>query len=140
MNYCFRRFNGFTCSSFIIPNERIFSDRVIINVHSPVHKLMFSYEITSPTDARNSFFKLLDRVVENHQVLIINRRDGENVALIAESDLTSLIETVYLLRSPANGRRLLDAIASSKSGKIQPQTIDELKQELGIGEEEQTNK
>lgn len=50
---------------------------------------MFSYEITSPTDARNDFFKLLDLVVKNHQVDIINRRDGENVALIAESDLMS---------------------------------------------------
>ena len=97
---------------------------------------MFSYEITTPTDARNSFFKLLEQVVENHQVFIINRREGENVALISESDLTSLIETVYLLRSPANSRRLLDAIAESRSGKIKPQTIEELKQELGVSGEE----
>jgi antitoxin YefM len=97
---------------------------------------MFSYEITTPTDARNSFFKLLEQVVENHQVFIINRREGENVALISESDLTSLLETVYLLRSPANGRRLLDAIAESRSGKIKPQTIEELKQELGVSGEE----
>lgn len=102
---------------------------------------MFSYEITTPTDARNGFFKLLEQVAENHQVFMINRRDGENVALISESDLTSLIETVYLLRSPANGRRLLDAIAESKLGKIQPQTIADLKQELGInGKEEEEQK
>ncbi|WP_026731999.1 type II toxin-antitoxin system Phd/YefM family antitoxin [Fischerella sp. PCC 9605] len=98
---------------------------------------MLSYKITSPTDARNDFFKLLDLVVENHQVYIINRRDGENVALIAESDLVSLLETVYLLRSPANARRLLDAIEESKTGKIQPQTIAELQQELGIEQEEE---
>ena len=55
---------------------------------------MFSYKITNPTDARKGFFKLLEQVVENHQVFIVNRRDGENVALISESDLTSLIETV----------------------------------------------
>jgi antitoxin YefM len=97
---------------------------------------MLSYKITSPTDARNDFFKLLDLVVENHQVYIINRRDDENVALIAESDLVSLIETVYLLRSPANARRLLDAIEESKTGKIKPQTIAELQQELGIEQEE----
>lgn len=97
---------------------------------------MFSYEIKSPTEARNGFFQLLDKVVENHQVFIINRREGENVALISESDLTSLVETVYLLRNPANGRRLLDAIAQSKSGEIQPQTIEELGQELAIGSEE----
>ncbi|MEA5564714.1 type II toxin-antitoxin system prevent-host-death family antitoxin [Anabaena sp. UHCC 0399] len=97
---------------------------------------MFSYEITSPTDARNDFFKLLDQVVQNHQVYIINRRDSENVALIAESDLVSLVETVYLLRSPANARRLFDAIEESKIGKIQPRSIAELQQELGIGQEE----
>ena len=98
---------------------------------------MFSYKITSPTDARNDFFKLLELVVENHQVYIVNRRDGENVALIAESDLVSLLETVYLLRSPANARRLLDAIEESKTGKIQSQTMAELQQELGIEQKEE---
>ncbi|MEB3220281.1 MAG: type II toxin-antitoxin system prevent-host-death family antitoxin [Nostocales cyanobacterium 94392] len=98
---------------------------------------MFSYEITSPTDARNNFFKLLDLVVQNNQVYIINRRDGENVALITESDLRSLVETVYLLKTPANANRLLDAIEESKSGKIKPQTITELQQELGIEQEKE---
>jgi antitoxin YefM len=93
---------------------------------------MFSYEIKSPTEARNSFFKLLEEVVENHQVFLIKRRDGRNVALIAECDLLSLVETVYLLRSPANASRLFEAIAESKTGQIQPQSLDELKQELGI--------
>ena len=102
---------------------------------------MFSYEITNPTDARKGFFKLLEQVAQNHEVYIVNRRDGENVALISESDLTSLIETVYLLRSPANGSRLLNAIAESQSGRIKPQTVAELKQELEIdGEEEETIK
>ncbi len=106
-------------------------------VQVSVHKVMLSYKITSPTDARNDFFKLLELVVENHQVYIVNRRDGENVALIAESDLVSLLETVYLLRSPANARRLLDAIEESKTGKIQSQTMAELQQELGIEQKEE---
>ncbi len=97
---------------------------------------MLSYETTSPTEARNNFFNLLEQVVENHQVFIIHRREGENVALISESDLQSLVETVYLLRSPANARRLLDAIEESHSGKIPPQTPDQLKRELGFGQEE----
>lgn len=98
---------------------------------------MLSYKITSATDARNDFFKLLDLVVENQQVYIINRRDSENVALIAESDLVSLLETVYLLRSQKNARRLLDAIEESKTGKIQSQTMAELQQELGIEQKEE---
>ena len=109
----------------------------MIHVQKHVHELMFSYEITSPTDARNNLFKLLDQIVENHQVYIINRREGENVALIAESDLVSLAETVYLLRSPENAGRLWDAIEESKTGKIQPQSVAELQQELGIEQEEE---
>jgi antitoxin YefM len=112
-------------------------DHHLIYVHNSVHKEMLSYKITSPTDARNDFFKLLDLVVENHQVYIINRRNHENVALISESDLMSLIETVYLLRSPANAHRLMDAMEESKTGKIKPQTIQELQQELGIEQQEE---
>ena len=99
---------------------------------------MFSTEITSPTEARAGFFQLIDRVAQSHQICIINRREGDNVAIIAESDLNSLIETVYLFRSPANARHLLDSIDEYRSGKLAPQTIEELRQELGIdGEEEE---
>jgi antitoxin YefM len=98
---------------------------------------MFPTEITTPTEARTGFFQLLDRVAASHQVCIINRRDGENVALIAESDLNSLMETVYLFRSPANAQRLLDGMAEVKSGNIASQSIAELKQELGIGGEKE---
>jgi antitoxin YefM len=98
---------------------------------------MFSHEITSPTEARAGFFQLLDRVAENHQICIINRRDGENVAMIAESDLNSLMETVYLFRSPANARRLLDSLDEYRSGKITSQSIEELRQELENGGKEE---
>ncbi|MEN9521103.1 MAG: hypothetical protein RLZZ381_3691 [Cyanobacteriota bacterium] len=98
---------------------------------------MFDYQITSPTDARNDFFNLLNLVAENHQVYLVNRRNGENVALIAESDLVSLVETVYLFRSPQNARRLLEAMEESKNGKIQPQSLSELQQEMAIEQEEE---
>jgi antitoxin YefM len=97
---------------------------------------MFTSEITSPTEARAGFFQLLDRVAQSHQICIINRRDGENVALIAESDLNSLIETVYLFRSPANARHLLDSIDEYRSGKLESQSIEELRHEIGIDGEE----
>ena len=96
---------------------------------------MYAILYINSTEARSNFFKLLEQVVENHQVFIIHRREGENVALISESDLQSLVETVYLLRSPANARRLLDAIEESQLGKIPPQTPEQLKRELGIGQE-----
>lgn len=49
----------------------------------------------------------------------------------------SLVETIYLLRTQGNARRLLDAIEESKTGKIQSQTIAELQHELGIEQEEE---
>jgi antitoxin YefM len=53
--------------------------------------------------------------------IIIVKRDGtdKNVALIAETDLSSLLETVYLLRSPANATRLHRAIDRAKQRDIQ---------------------
>ena len=93
---------------------------------------MLSYEITSPTGARNGLFKLLELVAEDHQVVIINLRQEENVALIAESDLRSLVETVYLFRSAANFRHLFDALEESMTEKIKPQSLDELKEEIGF--------
>lgn len=98
---------------------------------------------TSATDARKRFFELLEMVTNDHHVVLVNRRGGENVALIAESDLSSLMETVYLLRSPENARRLFEAIEHSKARdgqslecKTTEDAIRDLKKEIGIVEEE----
>lgn len=47
-----------------------------------------------------------------------------------------MMETVHLLRSPANATRLFDAIARAEAGEGQHTTLNELTQELGFGEEE----
>jgi len=97
----------------------------------------------SASDARQHFFELMDMVTNDHYVVLVNRRGGENVAMIAESDLSSLMETVYLLRSPENARRLHAAIERSKERDEQPQerkttdeAIEELIGKLGIVEAE----
>lgn len=98
---------------------------------------------TSATDARKRFFELLEMVTNDHHVVVVNRRGGENVALIAESDLSSLMETVYLLRSPENAKQLFKALEWSKANDGQPvepvptdEAIKRLKQGLGIGKED----
>ncbi len=75
---------------------------------------MTSREI-SYVEARSNLGTLLDRVADNKDIIIV-KRDGKdkNVALIAEEDLSSLLETVYLLRSPANAARLHGAIDRAK--------------------------
>lgn len=84
------------------------------------------------TQARASLAKLLDDVTENREVVIIRRRKGEDAALIAASELSSLLETAYLLRSPANAERLLTALNEALKGEGQAMNLDELRREVGL--------
>ena len=90
---------------------------------------------TSYTQARAQLASLLDEVTDNREVVIIQRRGADDVALIAADELASLLETAHLLRSPANAERLLSALSRARQGGGMPQSIDELRHEVGLGEE-----
>ncbi len=85
------------------------------------------------TQAREMLAKLLDDVTQDREIVIIKRRGGEDAALIAADELASLIETAYLLRSPANGKRLLDALGRALKDEGQPLTVNALRREVGLG-------
>lgn len=91
---------------------------------------------TSYIDARANLARLCDEAVDNREVVIIQRQEGEDVALIAASELASLMETAHLLRSPRNAERLLTALERAKSGEGEPETVDQLRQSLGLGLQE----
>ncbi|MCF8306378.1 MAG: type II toxin-antitoxin system prevent-host-death family antitoxin [Ignavibacteriales bacterium] len=84
------------------------------------------------TQARANLAKLLDEVSLNNEVVIINRKNAENVALISESELSSILETAHLLRSPKNAQRLLKALLKVQENDEIPQTLEELKREFGL--------
>lgn len=90
---------------------------------------------TTYSKARASLAALCNRAVSDREVVLIQRRGHEDVALIAASELSSLLETAHLLRSPANAERLLAALARAQSQMTTPQTIDELRAEVGLDEE-----
>jgi antitoxin YefM len=90
----------------------------------------------SYTQARANLAKLLDDVTENREIVIIHRRDGEDAALISADELSSLVETAYLLRSPANARRLLTALNRALANEGQPSDLDRLRREVGLDEQE----
>lgn len=87
---------------------------------------------TSYTHARANLARLMDEVVEDREVVIIRRRGSEPVALISASELAGLEETAHLLRSPANARRLLRALARAEEGSLAPSTVEELRVEVGL--------
>ena len=87
---------------------------------------------TTYSNARANFASLLNRVTANREIVIINRRGSEDVALVAASELTSLLETAHLLRSPRNARRLLTALHRAKSRKSKPQSVERLRRQIGL--------
>jgi antitoxin YefM len=84
------------------------------------------------TQARANLAKLLDEVSLNKEVVIINRKNAENVALVSESELAGILETAHLFRSPKNAQRLLKALLKVQENEALPQSIDELKKEFGL--------
>jgi antitoxin YefM len=89
---------------------------------------------TTYTQARAKLAALCDEVTENREIVIIQRRGAEDVALIASDELSSLLETRYLLQSPRNAERLLAALARAQQGTVAAQSVDELRAEVGLGQ------
>lgn len=71
----------------------------------------------SYSEARENLKSVIDRVVADHTPIAITRQRGEGAVLVSESDWASIEETLYLLRSPANAKRLLEAIARLDAGE-----------------------
>ena len=87
---------------------------------------------TTYSKARANLAKLLTAASEDKEIILINRRNAEDVALISSSELSSLMETAHLLRSPKNAQRLLTALNRALSETEPTSTLDKLKQDLGF--------
>jgi antitoxin YefM len=71
------------------------------------------------SDLRASLKKVMDRAVEDHEEVIITRRNGGDVVMLSMEDWSAIQETLYLTSTPNNAKRLRDS-------------IDELDRGLGI--------
>ncbi len=91
---------------------------------------------TTYSKARANLASLCNQVAENKEIALINRRNAEDVALISASELSGLLETAHLLRSPKNAQRLLTALNRALSRTETSQSVEELKRELGLAEEQ----
>jgi len=87
---------------------------------------------TTYSNARNNLAALLERVTDEQEIVVINRRGREDVIIVSASELSSLLETAYLLRSPKNAQRLLKALRRAQAKTEKPETLEKLQQEFGI--------
>jgi antitoxin YefM len=77
------------------------------------------------TAARARLAETMDRVCEDHEPIIITRNSQQAVVMLSLEDYKALEETAYLLRSPRNARRLLEAIADLEEGRGQERGLAE---------------
>lgn len=88
----------------------------------------------SASEARQRLFPLIQQVNNDHEPVRIASRAGDAV-LMSAADYDSWQETVYLLRSPENARRLMEAVARDRASRTAPanhtKSIDELEEMAG---------
>ncbi|HEY5512797.1 MAG TPA: type II toxin-antitoxin system Phd/YefM family antitoxin [Geomonas sp.] len=87
---------------------------------------------TTYTSARANFAGLCDEVTKNREIVVIDRRSGESVAMIAADELESLVETAHLMRSPKNAQRLLASLERALNRQGEVSTPTELRKEIGL--------
>lgn len=85
----------------------------------PVQMNAISY-----TAARENLASTMDRVCNDHAPVIITRNRDQSVVMLSLDDFESLEETAYLMRSPANAQRLLEAIHTLESGQGVVREVD----------------
>ncbi len=79
--------------------------------------------IISFTEARNALKSVLDQVVNDADCAVITRRDSEDAVVMSLDYYNSLMETVYLLKSPANAEHLRKSIAQYQQGKTKERDL-----------------
>ena len=86
---------------------------------------------TSYSDARRSLKLVFDRVCRDHEPMRVTRKNGDDVVILSAEDFSSLEETAYLLHSPANARRLLEAVERDRAG-VPGRSLESVVSELGL--------
>ncbi len=87
---------------------------------------------TTYTALRQNLASYLDRVTDDREVVIVRRRGARDVAIVAADELSSLMETAYLLRSPKNAQRLFESLREVEQGAGEVMTAEELRRSVGL--------
>lgn len=87
---------------------------------------------TTYAKAAANLANLCDQVTADRDVVLIRRRGADDVALVAASELSGLLETAHLLRSPKNARRLMTAMKRANARRSKAESVLGLRQEMGL--------
>ncbi|MFS8979418.1 type II toxin-antitoxin system prevent-host-death family antitoxin [Cupriavidus necator] len=77
------------------------------------------------SDARSNLKAVMDQTINDHDAVLITRRDAPNVVLMSQAQYDSWVETLYLLSNPANAKRIMEGIAQHRAGKgVERELVD----------------
>jgi antitoxin YefM len=83
-------------------------------------------EAKSYSSVRKELAKTMDKVCEDHNPLIITRRNAKSVVMMSLEDYNSIEETAYLLKNPVNAAHLRESIAQAEHGEFVKKNIIDL--------------
>jgi antitoxin YefM len=75
------------------------------------------------SDARSQFKQVIDQVVNDCDVAIISRRDADDAVVMSLNTYNSMMETLHLLKSPANAKHLEKSLAQYRKGQTKEKTL-----------------
>lgn len=81
--------------------------------------------VISYSQARSAFKAVIDRVVDDHDVTLIHRRDGGDAVILSAELYASMQETLYLLANPANAKALMTSVKQHQSGKVKARRLSD---------------
>ena len=79
----------------------------------------------SYTFIRSNLAKTMERICDDHEPVVITRKNERSVVMLSLEDYEALEETAYLLRSPKNVRRLIESISQFENGGGSPRMLTE---------------
>ena len=83
-------------------------------------------KITSTSKFRKDIKRYVDEVDQDQEPLVITRSDNVSVVVLPLATFNSYAETDYLLRSPANAKRLRRSLEQARAGKVEEHELIEL--------------
>ena len=81
----------------------------------------------SYSELRSNLASCMEKVCDDRAPLVVTRQNARSVVIMSEQDYDGLMETVHLLKSPANAARLLRSIKDADRGKLKKREIAEPK-------------
>ena len=87
---------------------------------------------TTYTALRAGLAGFLDQVTDDREIVFVRRRGARDVAIVSADELSSLMETAHLLRSPRNAQRLAESLRELDKGGGEVVTLEELRRSVGL--------